>query len=134
MKKIFVFLLCIMTLTASKCTNEDDSCHYDIQIKNNSANQIVSAIPIRNAESKCKLDGKIINNGSQCDYRPFNFCIENSLGNNATVEIYIVDPVKFNDPNVYYNCDSIEVRNKVLKHYTLTLNDLKQSNFTITYP
>ena len=134
MKLMFVNLLCIITLCASTCKNEEGNSHYIIQIKNNSSNQIIPAIPVRTGDGKCTLDGKILNNGGQDNYRPFNFSIENSMNNKTSIEIYIVDPTKFNTPHKYYSCDSIEINNKVLKHYLLTLEDLKNNNFTVTYP
>ena len=134
MKSIFTSLLCLLILSASTCKKEGEDCHYYIQIKNNSANQIIAAIPVLNADSKCRLDGKSVNKGEQYDFRPFNFCIENSMTNNDTLEIYIVDPGHYNDPGVYYCCDSIEYYNTVLNKYVLTLEDLKRNNFTISYP
>jgi hypothetical protein len=63
-----------------------------------------------------------------------NNCWESILANGEPEEIYIIDPNHYNDPNVFYDCDSIEIKNTVLKHYVLTLDDLKKNNFTITYP
>jgi hypothetical protein len=49
------------------------------------------------------------------------------------LDIYIIDSDEYNEPSVFYDCDSIAIKNRILKQYTLTLDDLKQSNFTITY-
>jgi hypothetical protein len=132
MKRLLI-ILAFVTFSASTCNNENQDCHYNIRIKNNSSDQIISAIPIRNPNNKCRLDGVTINSQSQYDYRPFNFCIEESLNNNS-LEIFIVDKSHFNATGIYYACDSIEIKNTILKHYVLTLEDLKSSNFTITYP
>jgi len=47
--------------------------------------------------------------------------------------MYVVDPRKFISGTGFYDCDSIPIKNKVLKHYELTLDDLKKANFTIVY-
>ena len=68
------------------------------------------------------------------DKRSTRGCWEKKLINGVNFEFYVVDPVKYNTTNVFYNCDSIEVKNKILKRYSLTLDDLKKSNYTIHYP
>ena len=133
MKQVILLILSLILLSASTCQKEDDDCHYSISIKNNSSIEIIVATRLENADGNCRLDGKTVNTGKTYDYRPFNFCIEKSLDNNSSLEIYIVNPVQFNDPNAYYDCDSIEIKNTVLKHYVLTLDDLIQSDFTIIY-
>lgn len=61
------------------------------------------------------------------------YCWEQELGNGKTAEMYVIDPRKFNSGNGFYDCDSIVIKNEVLMHYELTLDDLKRNNFTITY-
>lgn len=135
MKPMFISFLCLILLSASTCIKDGDDCHSSISIKNNSSIEIVAAIRIKNADGNCRLDGKKIEVNDSYKYYPFIGCIENSLkGNNPTLEVYIVDPEKYNSPNAYYDCDSIEIKNTVLKHYVLTLDDLIRSDFTITYP
>ena len=129
-----ISILCLLVLSASTCKKEGVDCHYNISIINNSSSEIIFAIPIKNPDGKCKLDGKTITKGETYNYRPYNFCIEESLNYNSSLEIYIVDPSQYNDPYIYYNCDSIEIKNKVLKHYVLTLDELKRINFMVTYP
>jgi len=133
MKTKLYLIICLLSLTAGTCKKEGKDCHYQIKIKNNSGNEIIAAIPLVNANNKCRLDGEKINKGGFFDYRPFNFCIENSMSSSTTQDIYIIDPALYNSIDTYYNCDSIEIKNKVLKHYVLTLEDLKQTNFTVTY-
>ncbi len=134
MKQTLVYILCAMTLTASNCKEENEECHYNIRIENNSSSKIIAATSLQNVEHECILDGKIINKGDFYLYKPFNYCIENSMDNSTTIDVYLVDPTLFNTTNLYYNCDSIEIKNKILKHHILTLDDLKQINFTISYP
>lgn len=133
MKTKIYFIFFLLPLMSGTCKKEGKDCHYNITIKNNSGNEIIAAIPLINANGKCRLDGKLINKGGSYEYRPFNFCIENSLSSGTTQDIYIIDPTLYNAIDTYYKCDSIKIKNKVLKHYVLTLDDLKRDNFTVTY-
>jgi len=88
---------------------------------------------IRNTSGDCILDVSIIRPNEIYELRNNN-CWENELANGQPEEIYIVDPIHHNTPQIFYDCDSIEIKNKILKHYSVTLEDLKKSDFTITYP
>jgi hypothetical protein len=140
MRNLLILLLAL-PMTSSKC--KKDECHFTIAIKNNSTQNIIFAIPVlgfgqpipdTNALPGCHLSGEEIKKGETYKYRPYNKCIENRLSDGSAEEIYIVDLNSFNNPNEFYSCDSIEIKNTVLKHYVLTLDDLRKNNFTITYP
>lgn len=134
MKRIIIPLFW-MILMSSTCKKEDSDCHAYINIKNRSDKEVVFGISTLNSEGKCNIDGRTIAVDNTYKYYPFIGCIENSLkGTNSSMEVYVVDPEKYNNPNEYYDCDSIAIKNRILKQYTLTLDDLKQNNFTITYP
>ena len=135
--------MCSLILSASKCTKEGDNCHHNIVFKNNSSKSIIFAIPIfgfgqavppPNAEIKCRLDGQEIKPGETGKYRPYRRCIETSMAGNYIEDIYIVDPNGFNDKNIMYACDSIAYKNTILMRYETTLENLKATNFTVTYP
>ncbi|GAA4104466.1 hypothetical protein [Mucilaginibacter panaciglaebae] len=132
MKNRIFLVLFSLTLMSGECKKASTDCHYYIYIKNNSQNAITVAIRIPGADGRCRLDGEIVDKGATHAYRPYNFCIESSMLKNATEDIYIVDPKNYTE--TFSSCDSVEINNKVLKHYVLTLNDLSRSNFTITYP
>lgn len=130
-----LLILCLgLILSATTCRKEGDDCHRQINIINNSNSDIISAIPILKSDAKCRLDGSIVSPENSHHHYGSRDCIEDELANGTTRQIYIVDPSKYNAPSVYYNCDSIEEYNNVLKHYILTLDDLRKSDFTITYP
>jgi hypothetical protein len=82
----------------------------------------------------CVLQGVTIKAGETFTEHSYKQCWEDRLSGGKAQDIYIVDPTQFNDQNSYYDCDSIEIKNKILKHYVLTLDDLRQSSFTVTYP
>lgn len=126
-------IICMLILTANTCKNEKDELHYDLVIRNNSVDSVKMAYKFY-YDDLCILQGITIKSGESYTEHSYKQSWEDRLSNGRTQEIYIVDPLNFNPPNLYYNCDSIEVRNKVLKHYTLTLDDLKKSDFIVTYP
>lgn len=128
-----LLLITLIVLSASNCKKSQEGCHYNIKIINNSTNQIISSIVLNKENNICRLDGKLLNNGENFNYDPFNTCIENRLSNSSIIDIYIVDPLKYNSTDKYYSCDSIDYYNAILKHYELTLEDIKNNNFTIIY-
>lgn len=130
MKNIFIYIFCILLFSNAKCKKE---CHSEVLIINNSNQDIISALKINDPNGNCVLSGEVIKVG-ELDKRSTRGCWEKKLINGVNFEFYLVDPVKYNTTNVFYNCDSIELKNKILKYYSLTLDDLKKSNFTVHYP
>ena len=133
MKTIVIAICLCLVLSSSTCEKESNDCHYDIAVVNGSSESIIVAIPILNSNGECRLDGSLIEARQTYYYRPFHHCIENSIGNNL-ISIYLVDSVQFNDPNIYYDCDSINYFNTILATWDFTLEDLNQIDFIITYP
>lgn len=133
MKTALLSIICLLILSASTCKKDGDDCHHSILIKNNSGNKVIWGIAA-NGNNGCRIDGNELEKIATAEYRPFNGCIENSLSDGQAEEIYIIDPANYNAPNVFYSCDSIENYNLVLKHFVLTLDDLKKNNFTVSYP
>ena len=115
------------------CKKEGDDCHYNITTTNNSSEKVIVAILIPGADDKCRMDGNVTAPSGTNDYRPYNWCIENSIGDN-TISIFIIDPDQYNSPNERYRCDSAEFNNRILKHYDLSLEDLRNIDFKINYP
>jgi len=133
MKTIILSMILLVLFSSSTCKKEGSDCHRKIIIKNNSDETILPAFKISDLYGQCRLSGSIIETDSSYkDSR--SECWENKLFNGKTYELYIIDPANYNVPLMFYDCDSITFKNTVLKHYILTLNELKQSNFTITYP
>jgi hypothetical protein len=120
---------------SSTCQNGNDS-HFYITIKNQSDKDMILAYT-SHYKGMCALSRKeIIEKNSVFEYRPYNWSIERVLGRGSetVLELYFVNPDKFNEPADLYDCDSIPIKNDILRHYKLTLEDLERSNFTITYP
>ncbi len=134
MKTIFTCLIFLLTLSASTCRREALNCHYDIEFKNVGNDTVIYALKFTSDQAtKCVLQGDSVIFGKSIKQN-LKYCWEEELVSGKAFEFYLVDPKKYNQPNIFYPCDSIEINNKVLKHFVLTLEDLKRTNFTISYP
>ena len=129
--------LTLILLIASTCHREGPDCHHGIVIENASSDSVIFALKFYNLThqnvTNCGLDGEVLQTNSKFDWGGFRTCWENRLSNGKSEEIYFIDPHHFYQGVGFYDCDSIEIKNKVLKHHVFTLNDLKRDNFTITY-
>ncbi len=135
MRIIVLLFIYFLLFFNGNCKKEGRNCHRSIQIMNKSNGSIVYALRFYNASnnSKCVLSGSTLAINESYE-ETLKVCWEDDLTNGRTFEFYIIDPSQYNNPNVFYSCDSIEIKNKVLKHYVLTLDDLKKNDFIITYP
>jgi len=134
MKLKLFLLISTIVLFASTCHREGPSCHHNIIFKNSSSDTIIYALKGSNGSGFCALvfySNAAPNEEATLDLP--RYCWEQELGNGKTAEMYVIDPRKFISGIGFYDCDSIPIKNKVLKHYELTLDDLKRNNFTITY-
>lgn len=129
---MLISIICLMLLSSSCEKNEDR--HSYINFTNQSEKDVIFGLRSTNFEQNCCLNGSKVMKNNSYAWRPYNSYIEDNLNSNAPLDIYIIDSDKYNSPNVFYDCDSIAIKNRILKQYTLTLDVLKQSNFTITYP
>lgn len=120
--------MCTFFLSATCKKNRD---HFIIIIKNLSGQDIIWAKQAT-SQGKCLLNGTRLAKDSVIHYRPFNTSIERNLSNEQPMKIYWVEVDRFNSGD-FYDCDSIYLKNHVLKKYTLTLDTLIQTDFTIVY-
>lgn len=131
MKQI-MFILISIILMSGNCKKEGKDCHRSITIINKSIIYSTKLIDGANTSTCLLTKNSTLQNNEIYEER-LNSCWESRLTNNNTFEFYIVDPIKFNMGG-FYTCDSLEIKNKILKHYNLTLDDLKNMNWTVTYP
>ncbi len=127
----FAFILVCLGLTQVKCVNEE--CHRQIILINQSTENIVQALKIKDTLGNCILTGSILQPGESYEYTNRS-CYEDILSAGETFEFFIIDPNHYNTPGIFYDCSSIELENTILKHYSLTLSELELIGFTITYP
>jgi hypothetical protein len=133
MKSISFLLLVFLGFVASTCHREGPDCHHNILFKNASKDTVIYALEFTDLTG-CLLENHFnAKPGEQFNLDLPRYCWEQELAKGKIAEIYVVDPSKFNKGNSFYDCDSIVTKNNVLKHYKLNLDDLKKSNFIITY-
>lgn len=132
-KTLFKIIFIWMIFSSATCAKEGENCHRKITVVNNSNQPVIVAFKFFNFENKCILNGsEILANENYVHHS--NRCWEDNISFTKHYELFIVDTVRYNKPEIFYSCDSIEYYNTVLKHYKLTLEELKSINFTINYP
>ena len=112
-----------------KCyQKEGPNCHKKITFKNRTDfTLLLGELYKTGGDGKCAISFKEFKPGEDYEKQEDN-CWEENL----PIEVYIVSPEKFHREG-YISCDSIEIKNKVLKHYILTLDYLHQNNWTVIY-
>jgi hypothetical protein len=133
MKRIALNLLLLLSIPlfwATTCKKEN--CHKIFYIKNGSPDTVIMALNWHN-NSKCQLQGPSIPPNTNHPEVLLRACWEDELANGQTFSIYFVDPSKYNAPLIFYDCDSIEINNKVLKRMDITLDLLIKNDFSISY-
>ena len=132
MKKISLYVLILITCV--QCQKENEDCHYDIIIKNNSNKEVIfTGANILLDKTLCSLGkGERIspNNSYKYNYSLWD-CIELIL-KTETLPLYIIEPNNYTTEAV--PCEEFEERNTILRTYILTLEDLERLNYTINYP
>jgi len=117
---------------SSTCENSNNR-HYHITVQNQSDSDLdICSRAIIPFENLCALTPiAVVEKNSTFEWQPFNFSIERELREGGVLELFFVNN---HQPQGFYDCDSIFIKNDILRHYRLTLEDLRRMNFTITYP
>ena len=135
MKKILLLLSMVSILFASDCSKEDDECHRIISVHNNSDSTVfIGDIARYASDNLCYLSAVEIESTSSYEFTLLRSCWEKRLIEGKIKEIYIVAPSNFNEQGKFYDCDSIELMNTILRKYELNLKALEASNFIVNYP
>ena len=130
MKLLYYFSL-LLLFSASTCKKEGDNCHYDLMFTNqSSADTIIYALEFY-YDSLCVLQGTYLL-PDESYTESLRICWENSLSEGRTHDIYVVSPSQYNNPEIFYDCDSIQYKNTILKKYELSLKDLQDNDFKVT--
>lgn len=126
-------LLLCFTFFFSNCVNEDNYHEY-ITVKNQSEKDVYLAFKGLYYPDKCFMHStKTLTKGEVFEFFPYNGRIESRLKGGSTLEFYLIDPSRFNKNGEYYDCDSIAIKNDILMHYNLTLEDLERMNWQVVY-
>ena len=134
MKNFFLLIVLFFVLTAGTCNKED--CHPYLLIQNNSDTAIIIGLRgyYKTDTVHCDLEGDTLFAHQSMNFESFDVYWERQLDDERTQEFYFIDVNHYNIPGVFYDCDSILIKNTVLKYYNLTLEEAQNSNFTLTYP
>lgn len=136
MKVIFCSIVLLVLFSACDIAIKGENCHKDLYILNESIDTIiVGRLAIYGGTSECFLSKEAVlyPGADYKDHYSIN-CVEGIVM--AGIDYYIVDPDHFNQEQ-FYDCDSLFVKNDVLKHFQLSGEDLdylKANDFTLTYP
>ena len=131
MKNFFLLVVLFFVLTAGTCSKGD--CHPYLLIQNNSDTAIIIGLKSY-YHTDCKLGGDTLFAHQSMNFESFEVYWERQLKQEGTQEFYFIDVNHYNIPGVFYDCDSILLKNTVLKYYNLTLEEAQNNNFTLTYP
>lgn len=129
---LYVFLL----LGFTSCFDKQ-LCTKELLINNASQDTLIHAMRfIETSTGKCFLSGDKIYPGQQkkVTFRSAKQCWEQEWARGDSPIIYFVNPLFINDPGVFYDCDSLEIKNQILKISRPSLQEMVDNNFTITYP
>ena len=134
MKKRILLIGFSFLLMAADCDFDKDH-HWEITIENRSKVDFYFAYKFFSTQRQCILDLALepILQGDEFIFRPFNLPIEREISTENPYEFFLVDVDKHNERGVFYDCDSISIKNNILKHYVLTLKDLEELDFKIVY-
>lgn len=133
MKILCIAVVSLFILSAAKCHKESENCHHTIAIRNNSARQVVIAFRSYHGDS-CSLQGPVVNANDTYAYWSGRSCWEERANEVDPSAIYFVDPAHYNDPTKFYICDSVPLKNTTLKQFQVNTDELRNTNFIVTYP
>lgn len=124
----FFFLLVVTTVTYSCCKEE---IHYNLVIKNmsNKAISISWGDYYPDTTLRCPLGYINLSENQECKLSRRNGW-ENDFKYYSYLQIFVMDSeICQTTP-----CDTIKKYNEILKRYQLTLDDIKQVGWVISYP
>lgn len=149
MKNTIAILLLTQILISSTCRKESENCHQKIQFKNNSSGSIFIQesyqypktslagpyAPFPSPLSQPQVNEvKSAETNTEATRTRGGSCIERIFGTelipSGITMIYVFDANILNT----VPWDTIREHNMYLKRYDLSLQDLKNSNWIITYP
>jgi hypothetical protein len=131
MKKILAVIL-LIPLLSMKCTKkEGPNCHHKVVFRNHSDFTVLLAELYKNGQGKCRFVYNEFKPGEEIEKYSDN-CWEEVV----PVNIYILSPENAESMHQdnSYSCDSIGIRNKILKQYVITVDYLREKNWTVNYP
>ncbi len=130
--------MCLMLMSMT-CEDKNDGYSRPVTIINQSDNDVYLCGRFTSFDgqvTKCNLHriSVIAKNGGTISHHSFEEGVQGGADGRPVLEFYLVNPNHYNEHNVFYDCDSIGIKNEILKQYTLTLSDLRRMNWTVVFP
>ena len=133
MKRVILQTLMFTGLVLLISCENKITCQREFTMRNSTSDMVIMAALVKNGEDNCMLTFlHEIQPNDQVTHE-YRTCLQDKFSNKP-LEFYIVDPNKFNILNEFYDCESIDNRNTILKKYSLSTDELKSMNWTIPYP
>ena len=126
-KLLFIPFLSL-ALLGSTCRKD---IHKVIEVVNNSDNDVIYMRKFY-SNSKCILNGPLIKTKDKYEDSR-NFGWDGFLANGRIDTVYFVDPKKYNDPMKFYECDSIYIKNDIIKVVEITSEMMRTNGWKIIY-
>ncbi len=133
MKKALLSLLALPFIAMQCNPREGAECHYSIKVQNTSGKDIVLArngSGLNNENVAVMVDNVVDN--SVYEYHSDD-CWEFHLRSDSKEEIYLLEKGSINADSAV-NVDSLQQRGNVLRHISLSNDELKKNYFVIAYP
>ena len=133
LKFILLFLLVSILFSSTRCS-DNKTCHYSIIILNNSNKAIYFNISFRypdtTLDSNPTFDSsfKIENQSQKVD--KYGRCLEGDFSYTSKIMCFIYDAQTIETTP----WDTVKAKYLVLKRYDLSLKDLENINWSVTYP
>ena len=138
MKNLTLLLIALTIFIKCDCYRVGDGCHNKYYFENLSNIPVFFAIKVvsgNTSTEECNLspiNSEPIKPNEQKELS-WNGCIEEELFTSGTFDVWVVDTSKLNAIGHYYDCSLIEEKNKVLKVFKYTVQDLRDNNWIFLY-
>jgi hypothetical protein len=128
MNRIVIVVLVFVTIVVYNCTKE---IHHDLSIQNKSSKTIIASFGDYFPDTTLRCGQAYSQIAINEEYTLFlRNGWENELNRIKYFQIFILDSAVYKT----YPCDTIKKYNIILKHYQLTLEDIENLNWVISYP
>lgn len=133
-KTILILIILPLIMTSFQCAKDNDNCHKNIIIENNSDKtlRIFSSLEYPDSTLKSNNEATLYPIEPHSSYLDYWGCVENVFRRNkhGVLLYFIIDnEILKNNP-----MDTIVEYKMYIKKYDLTEESLQKMNWTITYP
>lgn len=139
MKSLVIVLVGIL-LIAADCRRSSDECHKTIIFRNESNQPVYFCKVVTHSENSglCRLIpiGQVnqpTGSGSILEESTNPYCWEETISILGRYERYVIEPTQSSFTG-FHPCDSLDSYYHILDHYSISLQEMRAKQFTVTYP